>query len=326
MRLASLPGPVPGGRLVVVSRDLRRMASADDIASGMLDAIRRWDDVIGQLRERFEQVESGQGDRIEPFDPRVALAPLPRAPQWLDGSVFQNHLDLMSQVVDPDRPFEPSGFPLIYQGASDDLRGPTDPISGYRFDEDIDFEGELGVIVDDVPMRTTAADALEHVRLLVLINDVSLRAYAPREVASGFGFLNAKPSTAFGPVAVTPDELGDAWRDGRIHLPLRVERSGEWFGHPSGSEMTFHFGELIAHAARTRRLSAGTIVGSGTVSNADRSTGSACISERRAIEIIDTGAASTGFLRHGETVRMEVLDEAGRSVFGAIDQSVAVAP
>lgn len=326
MRLASSPGPVPGGRLVVVSRDLRRMASADDIASGMLDAIRRWDDVIGQLRERFEQVESGQGDRIEPFDPRVALAPLPRAPQWLDGSVFQNHLDLMSQVVDPDRPFEPSGFPLIYQGASDDLRGPTDPISGYRFDEDIDFEGELGVIVDDVPMRTTAADALEHVRLLVLINDVSLRAYAPREVASGFGFLNAKPSTAFGPVAVTPDELGDAWRDGRIHLPLRVERSGEWFGHPSGSEMTFHFGELIAHAARTRRLSAGTIVGSGTVSNADRSTGSACISERRAIEIIDTGAASTGFLRHGETVRMEVLDEAGRSVFGAIDQSVAVAP
>lgn len=326
MKLATLPGAPGVGRLAVVSRDLQRMVLADGIASGMLDAIRRWDAVEARLQERFEQVEAGDGAGIERFDPGAVQAPLPEAPQWLDGSVFQNHLDLMSQVVDPGRPFEPSGFPLIYQGASDDLRGPTDPISGYRFDEDIDFEGELGVILDEVPMRTSAADALGHVRLIVLINDVSLRAYAPREVASGFGFLNAKPSTAFGPVAVTPDELGDAWRDGRIHLALRVERSGEWFGHPSGSEMTFHFGELIAHAARTRRLSAGTIVGSGTVSNADRSVGSACISERRAIEMIDTGVMSTGFLANAETVRMEVLDAAGDSVFGAIHQPVVVRP
>jgi fumarylacetoacetate (FAA) hydrolase len=213
----------------------------------------------------------------------------------------------------------------VYQGASDDLRGSTDPIVGYREDEGIDFEGEFGVLLGEVPMRVTADDALDMVRLVVLINDVSLRAYAGREVRSGFGFVNAKPSTAFAPVAVTPDELGAAWREGRVELPLQVERSGAWFGRPNGREMTYHFGELIAHAARTRRLSAGTIVGSGTVSNADRSVGSACIAERRAIETIDDGSPTTQFLADGETVRMEVIDAAGSSVFGPIDQPVVVA-
>jgi fumarylacetoacetate (FAA) hydrolase len=326
LKLATLPGPTPDGRLVVVSRDLTRSIAADDIAPTLLDAIQRWDEAGPDLTERSDRLNTGNDtlDGVTAFESGAALAPLPRAPQWLDGSVFQSHLDLMAKALHPDRPNEPSDVPFVYQGASDDLRGPTDPIAGYHLDEGIDFEGEFGVVVDDVPMRVTGEEALAHVRLLLLINDVSLRKYAGREITVGFGFLNAKPSTAFAPVAVTPDELGDAWRGGRVHLPLRVERSGQWFGHPHGSEMTFHFGELISHAARTRRLSAGTIVGSGTVSNQDRPVGSACIAERRAIEMIESGSPSTRFLANGELVRMEVLDASGSSVFGEIRQPVVV--
>lgn len=324
MKLATMPGPSPDGRLVVVSRDMQRCVAADDIAPTLLAAIEQWSQVSDALTERFEQLQAGALDNAVAFDATGSIAPLPRAPQWLDGSVFTTHLELMATALHPEKPTEPSEFPFIYQGASDDLRGSTDPIAGYNLDEGIDFEGEFGIVVDEVPMRVSAQDALGHIRLLVLINDVSLRVYAGREITVGFGFLNAKPSTAFAPVAVTPDELGDAWSDGRVQLPLHVERSGEWFGHPHGSEMTFHFGELIAHAAKTRKLSAGTIIGSGTVSNADRSVGSACISERRAIEIIDDGAPSTGFLVDGETVRMEVLDASGASIFGEVNQRVVV--
>lgn len=289
----------------------------------MLDAFGRFDEVEAPLSARASELESGAVVG-EPFDPAHARAPLPRSPQWLDGSVFQNHLDLMSKALHPDKPNEPSAFPFIYQGASDDHRGATDPIIGYRVDEGIDFEGEFAVVVDDVEMRTTPDEALTHIKALLLLNDVSLRAYAGREMMVGFGFVNAKPSTAFAPVAVTPDELGDAWEGGRINLALHVERSGEWFGNPSGSEMTFHFGELIAHAAATRRLSAGTIIGSGTVSNAAPAAGSACIAERRSIETIEHGHASTTYLSDGETVRMDVLDGDGSSVFGQIDQTVVV--
>jgi fumarylacetoacetate (FAA) hydrolase len=324
MKLATVPGRTPDGRLIIVSRDMQQAVAADDIAPTLLAAIERWNEVSAALIERFDQLEAGTLEEATVFDATSALAPLPRAPQWLDGSVFMNHLDLMAQALHPEKPNEPAEYPFIYQGASDDLRGPTDPIAGYRIDEGIDFEGEFGVVVDEVPMRVTPEDAIGHIRLLVLINDISLRVYAGREITVGFGFLNAKPSTAFGPVAVTPDELAGAWSDGRVQLPLHVERSGEWFGHPHGSEMTFHFGELIAHAANTRRLSAGTIIGSGTVSNTDRSVGSACIAERRAIEIIENSAPSTAFLADGETVRMEVLDESGASVFGEVNQSVVV--
>lgn len=324
MRLATIPGPTPDGTLVIVSRDMHRAVAVNDIAPTMLDAIERWDDVSGALMERFDRLEAGTLDDATAFDGAAALAPLPRAPQWLDGSVFTTHLDLMAQALHPEKPYEPSEFPWIYQGASDDLRGPSDPVAGYRLDEGIDFEGEYGVIVDDVPMRVTAEDAIGHIKLIVLLNDVSLRVYAGREITVGFGFLQAKPSTAFAPVAVTPDELAEAWSDGRVKLPLHVERSGEWFGNPHGGEMTFHFGELIAHAANTRLLSAGTIIGSGTVSNADRSVGSACIAERRAIEMIDSGAPTTTFLADGETVRMDVFDESGASVFGEINQPVVV--
>lgn len=320
-----MPGETPGGRLVVVSRDLTSCVSAEDIAATLLDALEAWDDVSPALEARFDALQAGECADAQPFDQLATLAPLPQAPQWLDGSVFQNHGDLMAMALHPDRPNPPLTFPPIYQGASDDFRSSTDPIAGYLLEEGIDFEGEFGVIVDEVAMRTDAQAALDHVKLIVLLDDVSLRAFAGPEIAVGFGFINAKPSTAFAPVAVTPDELGAAWSDGRVALPLEVERSGEWFGHPNGSEMTFHFGELIAHAARTRRLSAGTIVGSGTVSNADRSVGSACIAERRAIETIDTGAPVTPFLGDGESVRMRVVDADGQSVFGEIDQPVVVA-
>lgn len=324
MKLATVPGPTPDGQLIIVSSDLQRAVAADNIAPSLLAAIQQWSAVSAQLAERYAHLESGSLDNTIPFDAAATLAPLPLAPQWLDGSVFTTHLDLMAKALHPEKPNEPSEFPFIYQGASDDLRCSTDPIVGYRFDEGIDFEGEFGIVVDEVPMRVSAEDAIGHIRLVLLLNDVSLRVYAGREIKIGFGFLNAKPSSAFAPVAVTPDELGNAWSDGRVHLPLNVERSGEWFGHPNGSEMTFHFGELVSHAARTRKLSAGTIIGSGTVSNADRAVGSACIAERRAIEIIEHGAPSTAFLADGETVRMEVLGPAGASVFGEINQIVHV--
>lgn len=324
MKLATYPGPTPDGRLVVVSRDLARAAPAHDIAPTLLAALGEWDDVADGLAARAEELEDGTAIGEFAFDAADALAPLPRAPQWLDGSVFQTHLDLMARALHPDKPNEPTSWPYVYQGASDDFRGACADIEGYRLDEGIDFEGEFAVVVGDVPMRVAPDDALGHVRLLMLCNDVSLRAYAGPEVRVGFGFVRAKPSTVFSAVAVTPDELGGAWRDGRVHLPLRVERNGEWFGHPHGSQMTFHFGDLIAHVATTRRLSAGTIVGSGTVSNDDRSVGSACIAERRAIETIETGAPSTAFLGHGEEVRMEVLDAAGRSIFGEIRNRVVV--
>ena len=308
-----------------MSRDLTRAVPATDIAATLLAAIEQWDDVADGLAARADELEDGTALGEFAFDPAEALAPLPRSPQWLDGSVFQTHLDLMAQALHPDKPNEPTDLPFVYQGASDDFLGARADIAGYRLDEGIDFEGEFAVVVDEVAMRTTPDEALAHVRLVMLCNDVSLRAYAGPEVRIGFGFVRAKPSTVFSPVAVTPDEFGEAWRDGRVHLPLRVERSGEWFGHPHGSQMTRHFGQLIAHAASTRRLSAGTIVGSGTVSNGDRTVGSACIAERRAIEMVDDGAPATRFLSDGETVRMEVLDDAGRSVFGEILNRVVVA-
>lgn len=271
------------------------------------------------LRVLAEGLESG-GLAGFGFNPRAVLAPLPRAPQWLNGSVFENHLALMAQIFSPERPHEARATPLVYQGASDDLRSPTDDIAGHRIDEQIDFSGEFGVILDEVPMGTSADNAGAHIKLMVLLNDVSLRAYTGPEMSGGFGFINAKPATAFAPVAVTPDELGPAWSRFRVHLSIQIALNGHWFGHPNGSAMDFGFDELIAHCARTRRLSAGTIIGAGTVSNADRSVGSACIAERRAIEASDDGTPSTSFLAFGDRVRMLVEDDEERSIFGSIDQ------
>jgi fumarylacetoacetate (FAA) hydrolase len=324
MRLTTLPGPTPDGRLAVVSSDLTQAVDATDLSPTLLQALERWEEVEAPLQERAAALAAGSAEGAVAFDQRQALAPLPRAPQWLDGSVFENHLGLMAAALHPDAPHEPYGFPLMYQGQSDRLLSSRSDIAGFEFDEGIDFEGEFGIIVDAVPMRIDAEAALDHIKLVVLLNDISLRRYAPAEVRTGFGFLNAKPPTAFAPVALTPDELGSAWDGGRVHLGLQVERSGAWFGHPNGAEMTYHFGELVAHAAKTRDLAAGTIIGSGTVSNADRSVGSACIAERRAIEVLDNGAPTTAFLGHGERVRMQVLDHDGHCLFGQIEQSVVI--
>ena len=321
MKVATLRDGSRDGRLVVVSRDLARTADASDVAATLLDAIERWNDVEDVLGERFEALEAGDV-ASEPFDPRAAHAPLPRAPQWIDGSVFQNHGRLMARALHPDRENSYEEYPLVYQGASDDFIGPCDDVVVADESEGIDFEGEVAVVVDDVPMRTRAEDAERHIKLLLICNDVSLRSYVARELSTGFGFFNAKPSSAFSPVAVTPAELGDAWRGGRFELPLEVRWNGEWFGSPDAREMTFTFHQLIEHVTRSRRLRAGTIIGSGTVSNEDRSRGSACIAERRAIELIEHGEPRTPFMRFGDRVRVEMLDTDGSSIFGAIDQRI----
>ena len=324
MKLATLKNGTRDGRLVVVSRDLARAAGAPDVAPTLIDALERWEAVETPLRERFERLEAGE-TAGEPFDPCAAHAPLPRAPQWIDGSVFANHGRLMARALHPGRELSYEEYPLVYQGASDDFIGPCDEVVVAEESEGIDFEGEVAVIVDEVPMRTRADEAERHIKLLLLCNDVSLRGYVARELSTGFGFFNAKPSSAFSPVAVTPDELGGAWRTGRFELPLRIEWNGEWFGHPNAREMTFTFHQLIEHVTRSRRLSAGTIIGSGTVSNEDRSAGSACIAERRAIELIEQGASATPFMRFGDRVRMEARWN-DRPVFGAIDQRIVQAP
>jgi len=320
MKLATIKNGTRDGRLAVVSSDLSQAIYADDIAATLLLAIEDWGRVEAPLRARAEVLSRGAAAAAMRFDPSRAMSPLPRCYQWLDGSTFANHGALMERAFDIGIKNEYERFPLVYQGASDDFIGPCDDVHLPSEADNMDFEGEVAVVVDEVPMGVPQAQAASHVKLLMLVNDVSLRALAGREMKTGFGWIQAKPSTVFSPVAVTPDELGDAWADGRVHLPLRIARSGGWFGHPNGREMTFNFFRLIEHAAYSRTLRAGTILGSGTFSNASRGAGSACIAERRAIETIDQGAAQTPFLRFGERVRIEMLDEDGRSIFGAIDQ------
>lgn len=321
MKLATLKNGRKDGRLVVVSRDLRRAADAQAIAPTLLAALEDWTRCESPLSELYERINTSNVPGAFDFDPQQAAAPLPRAPQWCDGSAFLNHGRLMETAfnVPPIPDFDT--IPVMYQGASDDFLGPCDEVPLPDEAQGIDFEGEFGVIVDEVPMACPPHLALRHVKLLVQINDVSLRTLGPREMKTGFGFLQAKPSSSFASVAVTPDELGDAWRDARVHLDLHIDLNGAWFGHPNGREMNFGFDRLIAHAAFTRRLSAGTIIGSGTVSNAGGAAGSACIAERRAIETIEHGAPKTPFMKFGDRVRMEArLQDA--PVFGAIDQRV----
>lgn len=318
MKLATLPARGRDGALAIVSRDLTRAASAAGIAGTLQEALERWAEVEPRLRQRAAELEAGAG---EAFDPATALAPLPRAWQWLDGSAFPSHGELM-QLAFKHPPIE-TDKPLMYQGLSHQFLAATADVPFPSEGDDIDFEGEFGVITDEVPMGVSATDALGHVKLLVQINDWSLRAVGQAEMKTGFGWVQAKPACSMAPVAVTPDELGGAWRDGRVRLPLHVRLNEEPFGAPGGSAMEVSFGELIAHAARTRSLCAGTIIGSGTVSNANAAdVGSACIAERRALEIISGGAPGTAFLRFGDRVRMECRDAAGGPLFGAVDQRV----
>jgi fumarylacetoacetate (FAA) hydrolase len=267
-------------------------------------------------------LNTGKATKVFRFDHAKAMAPLPRTFQWCDGSAFLSHGALMQKAFNLEPIDGAEHTPLMYQGAGDDFIGSRDDIPLPSESQGIDFEGEFGVLVDDVPMGCNAEQALNHIKLIVQINDVSLRALAPREMCTGFGFLQAKPSSSFAPLALTSDELGDSWREGRVHLPLQVKWNGQWFGNPHGGAMNFHFGQLIAHAAFTRCLKAGTVIGSGTVSNADRSVGSACIAERRAIEMIELGSAQTTFMHFGDRVQMDVLGADGQSLFGAIDQRV----
>ena len=320
MKLATLNNGSRDGQLVVVSRDLRQAIPAP-IAT-MRDALEDWARAEPVLRALAGDLEAGTAVGAFVFDPAQAMAPLPRAYQWCDGSAFLNHGTLMQKAFNLEPIDGVEQTPLMYQGAGDDFLGARQDIRLPSVSQGIDFEGEFGVLLDDVPLGCTAQQALEHIVLVVQINDVSLRALAPREMKTGFGFLQAKPSSAFAPVAVTPDELGDAWRDGRVHLPLNIHWNEQWFGHPHGGQMNFSFGQLIAHAAFTRKLGAGTLIGSGTVSNTERSAGSACIAERRAIEMIEHGNARTAFMQFGDRVRMEVFGTDGQSVFGAIEQSV----
>lgn len=320
MKFATLADGSRDGRLLLVSRDLTRAVDAADIAPTLQAAVEHWWSVEADLSCRYDELNRGEATNAFDFDPARVMAPLPRAWQWLDGSCFLNHDALMRRAfkLNPIEGIEST--PLMYQGAGDDFLGARQNIVLPTEEHGIDFEGEFVVLVDEVPMGCTAEQALGHVRLVLQINDVSLRALGPREMKTGFGFIQAKPSSGFAPVAVTPDELGEAWHDGRVHLPLKVEWNGDWFGHPNGGAMHFGFHQLIAHAALTRRLSAGTLIGSGTVSNADRSVGSACIAERRAIEMIEYGAPRTSFMRFGDHVRMEARCADDSPLFGAIEQ------
>lgn len=323
MKFATLKDGTLDGRLVVASHDARHAVPAAGIAASLLDALQRWDAVAPRLAELSAALNAGHAAGAFAFDPQACAAPLPRSPQWLDGSAFLNHGRLMEQAFNtPPIPLFDS-VPVMYQGASDDFLGPHDDVPLPREADGIDFEGEFGVVCGPVPMGASPDEALGCVRLLVQVNDWSLRALGPHEMKTGFGFLQAKPSTAFAPIAVTPDELGDAWCDGRVQLRLHVEWNGERFGEPHGGEMNFSFGQLVAHAARTRRLTAGCIVGSGTVSNVARGAGSACIAERRVIEKIDLGEIRTGFMHFGDRVRMQAKFDDGRDgPFGVIDQRV----
>ena len=325
MKIATLKDGSRDGRLVVVSRDLTRAVAATGVAPNLLAALEQWTGAAPRLQGLYESLNGGGAPGAFDFDPVQAAAPLPRAPQWCDGSAFLNHGALMQQAFNLPPIADVETIPLMYHGVSDDLLGPHDDVPLPDETLGIDFEGELGAIVDDVPMACPPALALLHIVLLVQINDVSLRSLAPREMRTGFGFFQSKPTSSFAPVAVTPDELGDAWRDARPHLDLKIEYNGNWFGELAAGDMHFGFDRLVAHAAATRRLTAGTIIGSGTVSNRGGQHGSACIAERRAIEAIAHGAPRTAFMKFGDRIRMEARWR-DQPVFGAIDQRVVQAP
>jgi fumarylacetoacetate (FAA) hydrolase len=324
MKLATLKDGTRDGTLIVVSRDLKHAIKADDIAPTLQAALDDWGYVSPQLIDRYDALNRDPGSRAFDFDSKQCASPLPRAYQWADGSAYVSHVERLRKARGAGMPKAFRSDPLMYQGGSDAFLGPCDDIALESEDWGIDVEAEIAVITGDVPMGIPKKDAGEHIRLLLLVNDVSLRNLAPAELAKGFGFFHSKPSSAFSPVALTPDELGAAWDGGKLKLPLLVEVNGELLGRPNaGVDMSVEFPRLIAHAAGTRPLSAGSIVGSGTVSNADQSVGTACIAEKRALEAIDGAEPSTPFLKFGDRVRIEMLDAEGNSLFGAIEQQVA---
>jgi fumarylacetoacetate (FAA) hydrolase len=326
MKLATYKDGSRDGQLVVVSRDLGSAHYATGVATKLQQVLDDWNYLAPQLQDLYETLNSGKARHAFAFDPRMCMAPLPRAYQWADGSAYINHVELVRRARGAEMPETYYTDPLMYQGGSDDLLGPRDEARFASEDWGIDFEAEVAVVSADVPMGCTPEQALEGVRLIMLANDWSLRNLIPAELAKGFGFFQSKPATAFGPVAVTPDELGDAWQGGRVHLTLVSQWNGKTVGAcEAGPEMTFHFGQLIAHIGKTRNVRAGSIVGSGTVSNKDWSRGYSCIAEKRAIETIESGAPKTDFMKFGDTIRIEMKGQDGQSLFGAIEQQVAAA-
>ncbi|MEO0465875.1 MAG: fumarylacetoacetate hydrolase family protein [Pseudomonadota bacterium] len=333
MKLATLKNGARDGRLVVVSKDLTRCTDAAMIAPTLQAALDKWDVYAPRLAQLAEQVELGSVPTFR-FHEHDCESPLPRAYQWADGSAYINHVELVRKARGAEVPESFYSDPLMYQGMSDGFLGPRDAIPLCDPAWGCDMEGEIAVITGDVPRGTTPYDAAGHIKLVMLCNDVSLRGLIPPELAKGFGFFQSKPASAFSPVAITPDELGDHWRDGAVHLPLRVDLNGEAFGRAqAGQDLTFNLPTLVAHAAKTRDLSAGSIIGSGTVSNkgkdggpgktiGESGLGYSCIAEIRMIEKIETGEFKTPFMKAGDTVRIDMLDENGHSIFGAIEQTV----
>ena len=322
------------GELLVVSRNLTRAVSAADIAASLQQALETWAEVSPRLEARYAELNDGSAAGAFELDPRQLHSPLPRSYHWADGSAYLNHVKLVRQARGAELPESFWNDPLMYQGGGDHFLAPTEDIEAISEEHGIDFEGEIAVITDDVPMAVTPEQAADHIKLIMLVNDVSLRGLIPGELAKGFGFFQAKPASSFSPICVTPDELGDAWQDGKVHLPLTVHLNGKKFGEPeAGPDMIFSFPELVAHAARTRYLGAGAIVGSGTVSNpdpdggpgkpiADGGVGYSCLAEVRMVEKILYNEIKTPFMRFGDRVRIEMFDREGASIFGAIDQQV----
>ena len=333
MKLATYKDGSRDGQLVVVSRDLGTAHYATGIASKLQQVLDDWGFLSPQLQDLYDQLNSGRARHAFPFDPAQCMAPLPRAYQWADGSAYINHVELVRKARNSEVPESFYTDPLMYQGGSDDFIGPCDPVVVPSEAMGIDFEAEIAVVTGDVKMGATPEQALDGIRLVMIANDVSLRNLIPAELAKGFGFFQSKPATAFGPVAVTLDELGDAWDHGRVNLTVQSTWNGRKVGMcDAGPEMTFHFGQLIAHVAKTRNLRAGSIIGSGTVSNkgvtdangrTEWPKGYSCIAEKRCIETIQDGKPSTEFMKFGDTIRIEIKGKDGASIFGAIDQAIA---
>jgi fumarylacetoacetate (FAA) hydrolase len=335
MKLASLRSG-RDGQLIVVSRDLSRAIAVPDIAATLQDALDRWHEVFDALILISESINNDTLKQAFNFDVHRCAAPLPRAYQWADASAYLNHVELLRKARGAEMPESFWREPLIYQGGSDEFLAATDDIPFHNQDWGLDFEAEVAVITDDVSIGTRADEALEHIKLLMLVNDVSLRGLIPDEIAKGFGFFQSKPATSFSPVAVTTDELGLYWTDTKLQLPLHSYINDELFGKPhAGKDMTFNFAELIQHATKTRNLGSGTIIGSGTVSNkqgsgpgssiASGGLGYSCIAELRMIETINSGAPTTPFLKVGDKVKIEMLDASGNNLFGSIKQTVVQA-
>lgn len=322
MKLASLKHG-RDGRLIVVDKVLQKFVAVPEIAPTLQYALDNWAELKPRLEKVSADLNAGKIPSASTFRAEDCHSPLPRAYQWADGSAYLNHVELVRKARGAVMPPEFLSDPLMYQGCSDSFLAPQEPIKMASEDYGIDFESELAVITRDVPMGVSARDAGKYIELLVLVNDVSLRNLIPNELGKGFGFFQSKPASAFSPVAVTPDELGTAWHETKAHLPLRTELNGRLSGQPNcGTDMNFSFAELLAHCAKTRNLCAGTILGSGTISNRDRSTGSSCLAEVRMLETIESGKPTTPYLRFGDQVRIEMLDANNATIFGAIDQKV----